>query len=420
MNLPLFAQTRENKMVINDETSLRRVMKKAWEDYAANEKKNGARISEITPLSVKNGRNICSMTYGNAVMRYSAEIIGEPDENGYPLYICLHGGGAGDTPDINNSQWEHMMIYYRRAIRSGICAAPRGVRDTYDCHSNPESYALYDELIENMILFENADPNRVYLLGFSAGGDGVYQVSVKMADRFAAVNMSAGHPNGLSIENLCSLPIVLQCGENDAAYNRNIVTAEYGIKLDRLQEKAGCGHYIHSVFVHSGKPHNFVDYGSDNQSVLKDYTAVSGGSTETVMSDTNAVNLVSKYTRNALPDKIEWNLGTRAEMRNTDSFYWLSADKSMDSGMIHAGYNKSENSITLYPEGTEGDFDVLINPDMVDMFRPIAFFTPQGKKVITVNPDFETIVQTTAERGDPYYQFAARVSYRSILSGITV
>ena len=76
------------------------------------------------------------------------------------------------------------------------------VRDTWDCHFNPESYPLYDRLIENLIAFYDVDPNRVYLMGFSAGGDGVYGVTSKMADRFAAANMSAGHPNGLPLWNL--------------------------------------------------------------------------------------------------------------------------------------------------------------------------------------------------------------------------
>ena len=39
------------------------------------------------------------------------------------------------------------------------------------------------------IVFEDVDPNRVYLLGYSAGGDGVYQLAPRMADRFAAASM---------------------------------------------------------------------------------------------------------------------------------------------------------------------------------------------------------------------------------------
>ena len=33
---------------------------------------------------------------------------------------------------------------------------------------------MYDRLIENMIAFYEADPNRVYITGYSAGADGVY------------------------------------------------------------------------------------------------------------------------------------------------------------------------------------------------------------------------------------------------------
>ena len=86
-----------------------------------------------------------------------------------------------------------------------------------------------------MILTMEVDPNRVYLLGFSAGGDGVYAIVPRMADRFAAANMSAGHPNGISLLNLYNLPIQLQAGEFDDAYDRNTVTADYGMKLDALQ-----------------------------------------------------------------------------------------------------------------------------------------------------------------------------------------
>ena len=74
-----------------------------------------------------------------------------------------------------------------------------------------------------MILCHSVDPNRVYLLGYSAGGDGVYQITPRMADRWAGANMSAGHPNGVGLVNLYHVPFVIQVGECDSAYNRNKV-----------------------------------------------------------------------------------------------------------------------------------------------------------------------------------------------------
>ena len=36
------------------------------------------------------------------------------------------------------------------------------------------------------------------VVGYSAGGDGVYQLAPRMADSWAAAAMMAGHPNGVS------------------------------------------------------------------------------------------------------------------------------------------------------------------------------------------------------------------------------
>ena len=46
------------------------------------------------------------------------------------------------------------------------------------------------------------DVNRVYLSGYSAGGDGVYKLGPRMADRLAGAAMCGGHPNGASMLSL--------------------------------------------------------------------------------------------------------------------------------------------------------------------------------------------------------------------------
>jgi poly(3-hydroxybutyrate) depolymerase len=168
-------------------------------------------------------------------MKISYFVIGEkPIDKGYPLYICLHGGG-GTHPSVNEGQWKHMQEYYRDSVSVGVYIAARGITDTWNVHFVDRSYELYDKLITYMILCWDVDPNRVYLLGYSAGGDGVYHIAPKMADRWAGANMSAGHPNGVSLVNLYHVPFVIQVGECDSAYNRNKVGAEYGLKLRELK-----------------------------------------------------------------------------------------------------------------------------------------------------------------------------------------
>ena len=92
------------------------------------------------------------------------------------------------------------------------------------------------------------------MLGYSAGGDGVYQLAPRMADYWAGAAMMAGHPNGVSLLSLRNVPFALQVGGNDAAYNRNKVGKEYGEQLDKLQKDDPKG-YEHFVKIHEGKGH---------------------------------------------------------------------------------------------------------------------------------------------------------------------
>lgn len=47
-------------------------------------------------------------------------------------------------------------------------------------------------LIENLVALFGADSDRVYLIGYSAGGDGVYKLAPRLASLFAGACMMAG------------------------------------------------------------------------------------------------------------------------------------------------------------------------------------------------------------------------------------
>ena len=370
-----------------------------WEEYLAEIRADETRKAEVDERV---------MYYGDVKMKYGLQIKGEPDENGYPLYIALHGGGSSDTPDINNSQWSHMAIYYASSVKNGIYVNPRGVRDTWDTHANPESYPLYDRLIENMIAFYDVDPNRVYLVGFSAGGDGVYMITPKMTDRFAAANMSAGHPNGINLANLYNMPIQLQVGMLDTAYDRHKVTAEYDAVLDKLAETYGGG-YEHNVNVHVNYAHNFYDNAAGDQEVLADTAAwLENGDTTSVTRDTNAIRYLKEYTREALPERIVWDLSNRASMRDVESFYWLSASKEVTEGVVIASFDRETNTITIEEDTTNGPISILISNDMLDVFSTIWVNAPDISYEINLVPDYELLKSTTYERGDRNYQFVGK------------
>ena len=353
-----------------------------------------------------------AMTFGDATMRYTVEVFGEKPEEGYPLYIAMHGGGSGDTPDFNDSQWEDMQSYYSSDLECGVYVAVRGVRDTWDTHFNPESYPLYDRLIQYMILTEQVDPNRVYLMGFSAGGDGVYAISARMPDRFAAVNMSSGHPNGISLINLFNLPIQLQAGEFDDAYDRNRVTAEYGLKLDELQNT--CGGYEHRTLIHYDRGHNYGDFQREPLDVMRDISAwLNHGDRSHVAIDAYPPDFMDLFTRDPLPLKVIWDLSTRAELRETESFYYLSAPQSTNQGVITVSAD-GDNRFLVEAEAVNGEFSMLFNEYMVDFSQPVTFDVNGEETTLTLTPDMTILMGTTLDRGDPWYQFEAMVTFKNI------
>lgn len=405
-----------------------------------------------------------TLTYKGRSMRFLMEIIGEPDEEGmYPLYITLHGGGGGPA-DENDSQWTAMFNYYRESVENGIYVACRGITDTWDLHFQEDSYLLYDRLIAHMIYTEYADPNRVYLLGFSAGGDGVYQIAPRMADRFAAVNMSSGHPNGVSLMNLANLPISLQAGIRDyysESAMRSIRAAEFEEVLQAYRESSGFG-YEHRIWIHVPEGHNYNDYSDTDGQVLADPAAfaekaeaenylesfleifreTTGGDGVASLSyypqemsesfnarltdfvsegleiegvNTNAIRFVDRYTRNPAPEKIVWDLSTRASSREVNTFYWLGADPSVNQGMIYAAFDRETNSYLIAPDdAVNGDFYILISPKLADLSRPVNFQTPKGNFVKELEPSEALAVQFIKETGDPELAYVDIIAYSEL------
>ncbi|MBR4204965.1 MAG: hypothetical protein IKQ92_05755 [Clostridia bacterium] len=381
-----------------------------WTAYCEKERADETRLSETADHVMK---------YDGVKMKYGVKVVGKPDENGlYPLYIALHGGGSDPTGEINEDQWRQMATYYKTGVKNGVYVNPRAVRDTWDCHSNPESYPLYDRLIENMILFENVDPNRVYLLGFSAGGDGVYQITPRMTDRFAAANMSAGHPNGVKLENLYNMPLQLQVGEKDTAYNRNKVTAEYHVMLDKLTSQYGGG-YIHRTNIHLDHGHNFADYDDAEHKIVADAAAYfKSGDTTSTKAVTSALRFADTYTRDPLPETVVWNLSVRAKKRDVKSFYWLSCPYTVTQGVITAHADTENNTITIEAKGvSSSNYTVLLTTRMFDFEKPVTIIV--GGETYEYQPEVrrEVMEETLAERGDPNYIFEDMVNIKELKNG---
>lgn len=303
---------------------------------------------------------------------------GEKPADGYSLFISLHGGG-GTTQETNNQQWENQKYLYRP--QQAVYVAPRAPWNLWDmwCHEGIDP--LYEQLIQMCVAYEGVNPDKVYLMGYSAGGDGVWRMAPRMADSWAAASMMAGHSGDVSLLNLRNTPFMIWCGEHDAAYNRNTLAAQRGQQMDSLQQHDPLG-YVHQTHIIKGAGHwmNRVD--------------------------SAAVPWMTKFRRNPYPKKLVWQ---QAEVVKP-YFYWLGVPPAeLAPGKMLRAYIQG-NCVHI----TQCDYTTLtlyLNDELVDLDKFVT--VKYGKRVLfkgRLKRKESTMRQTLFERNDWSYMFPTSVT----------
>jgi predicted esterase len=320
------------------------------------------------------------LTHGELKMKYEVVSFGEK-KPGQPLFISMHGGGNAPA-HVNESQWRNQIKLGREYNpKAGFYVAPRAPTDTWNLWHQGHIDALFDRLIQNMIAFEGVDANRVYIMGYSAGGDGVYQLAPRMADRLAAAAMMAGHPNDASPLGLRNIGFTIHVGENDGGYGRNEAAGKWGKQLDDLQ-KADPKGYAHFVHVHEGRGHWMN------------------------MEDREAIPWMEKFTRNPLPEKVVWHQSGRVHER----FYWLSVPKAEAKPGQHIIAERSGQNITVTATSNP-HVTILLNDAMLDLDQPVTVtFNGTALPPCSATRTLAVIRRTLHERGDPHLTFSAEIT----------
>ncbi len=292
------------------------------------------------------------------------------------LWISMHGGG-GAPAAVNDQQWENQKRLY--TLKEGVYVAPRAPTDTWNLWHQGHIDPLFSRLIENMILFEGVDPDRVYILGYSAGGDGVYQLAPRMADQLAAAGMMAGHPNETQPDGLRNIGFALHMGADDSAYNRNQIAAQWKERLAKLaaEDKGG---YAHQVVIHTGKGH-WMD-----------------------REDRAALPWMARFTRVPDPEKLIWLQDDVVHRR----YYWLAVDEPKAGTRITAVVEGQNIRIEGAKEA--GVLRVRLRDGLVDLDRPVAVYR-DGLKVHSgkLSRTAEVMSRCLLERYDPQAVYTAEI-----------
>ena len=316
------------------------------------------------------------ITAGGARMPIWFTIRGQAPAGGRSLWISLHGGGSA-PPEVNEQQWRNQQRLY--APEEGVYVAPRGPTDTWDLWHQAHMDPLIDRLIEDMVLVHGVNPDRVYLMGYSAGGDGVYQLGTRMADRFAAASMMAGHPNETKADNLRNLPFAIFMGGQDSAFRRNEIAAEWKTELDALAAKDPGGY-----------PHQVTIYPQHGHWMKRD--------------DAAAVPWLAAFTRNVRPQRIVWLQDDVTEPR----FYWLENPAPKAGQRVVA--RRDGQVITIEEAVGVEELRVLLDDSMLDLGKPVkVVFSGRTLFEGLVPHTAATIARTLGDRGDPRMAFSAEI-----------
>lgn len=311
-----------------------------------------------------------AITIGDRTLRWESRQFGNALFGKRSLWISMHGGGNA-APAVNDRQWRNQIKLYEPT--EGIYLAPRAPTDTWNLWHEAHIDPLFQRLIDAQVAINGVDPDRVYLLGYSAGGDGVWQLAPRMADRFAAASMMAGHPNEAGVASLRNLPFGIFMGGADAAYDRNRIAAEKSAELGRLRAADPDG-YVSMTRIYPGLPH-WMD-----------------------RKDAEALPWMAGFTRNPWPRRIVW---VQDDVTH-DRFYWLHIP---DAAAAKAGDRidavVAGQTITLtgtVPAGTI----VRLSDRLVDLDKPVRVVV-NGRKAFAgkVPRTAAAIVTSLEERLDP-------------------
>lgn len=161
--------------------------------------------------------------YGDISLPYREAAINPDAANGAAaMVILLHGGsqrGNDNVKQINTVAAQTLLGHLTsRKIKSVLlvpqCPSDRLWNESAISYKNPMSQVLYN-WINSYTASNNIDRTRIYILGYSAGGAGVWRMVSDYPTLFAAAMPAAAKALMAKSSNMKSTPIYAVAGEKD-------------------------------------------------------------------------------------------------------------------------------------------------------------------------------------------------------------
>lgn len=345
---------------------------------------------------------------GDLTMPYLFMSKGEKPASGWPMFICMHGGGRYHGKDkieahgwdINSREWQAQMSLTARVYKpAGLYFIPRMADDRKGRWWHKHNIDIFTRMIRHAILFNDVDPNKIYIMGISQGGYGSCHLAPFMADLFAGAGPMAGGMMTVT-ENLRNLPFRSDIGEHDTAYKRIELAQQLHDAIDKHKAKDPKG-YKNVLAIQKGKGHG-IDY-------------------------SQSPSWLAGHTRNPRPEKIVWRCHNKDGIYR-DDFYWISVTETPEKGeyAITATLDKEKNKVVIdaeevIPSAEKGgeptrkplessQLVVHLDDSMLDLDKEVSIVL-NGKEAFkgAVKRSRGNILRNIVKRGDINYAFPAEV-----------
>lgn len=342
----------------------------------------------------------------HATMPFYFGCKGKRPENGYPLFLYLHGSGPKDV------EWSNGLAFARQfADAPSLYFVPQIPNEGiwYRWYQRGKQFA-WERLFRQAMLCKDVDPDRLYVLGISEGGYGAQRIASFYADYLAAAGpMAGGEPlKNAPAENLMNTPFSLRTGAGDKMFHRDRLTGYTKSALDSL-ELIYAGKYVHSVELIPGCGHH-IDY-------------------------TQTTPWLSRFTRNPWPKRFIWEdyemdslhrrgfhnilvkerpdkaLRTRYELNITGNEVNVSVSniryETIETDSVYGIDLKFERT---YEEAGAGSFTIFLDEHLVDLENPVRV-TANGRTVFDgmLGLDVKNMLRAVSAFYDPRRMYPAAV-----------
>lgn len=324
---------------------------------------------------------------------------GERPEQGYPLFINLHGGGRQDTPDpwgniFNTIAWEaEQARSHQYADAPSLYFVPRIADDRIGRWYLLPQRNAFRRAIQLGWVSGQVDPERTYILGTSEGGYGSHRLALFMPDYFAGAGPMAAAEPLKAPENLRNIAFGLQMGENDKMFHRAEYAHEWKKRLEELHASEPKD-FVHRIEIEPGRGHGDIDF-----AVMTPWLGM--------------------HKRRTYPERISYLYYNMTADYTSESYaqgvYYLDLRRlhHTSNAAMRFSLERKGNELSLTSElvsGTKVWGEIGIYIDQMDLTKPIRVLH-NGSEVFNalVTPNKGIMAESLALWGDPKRIFAAKV-----------